>query len=159
DEATKAYELSASLVPQNGIVTVIFLLHLLHNAKDIERAKQLVEESQSRHSLGMRRWMHALIANAQGDKEPLRQVVEAWVANRPTVFVAASLIEKGYYRLGDYSAHIHWFATRVLERDELQFVPLDLRERPNYWDALTDWALSEPTEVRSRMALVNEHRA
>ena len=36
---------------------------------------------------------------------------------------------------------------------------MDLRDRPNYWERLTDWAFDDPPEARSRVSSVYEHRA
>jgi hypothetical protein len=38
--------------------------------------------------------------------------------------------------LGDYAAHMHWFAVREREKDNLAFMPMELRDRPDYWNVL-----------------------
>ena len=105
-------------------------------------------------------WARARIAHEQRDSDALRSLLEAWVAHRDTRYVMASLIEQEYYRLGDYAEHIHWFVVRDQEKNLLHWVPMTtLRDQPDYWDRLTEWVLDDPAEVRSRMALLNEHRA
>lgn len=132
--------------------------HLLDFAHDAERAEQFVETS--RYSGGRHRWAKALIACKRGDYIPLRSLVEEWVARRENRHFRAHAIEAAYYRLGDYGEHMRWFAVREAEKDGLAWVPMyTLRDHPDYWDRLTEWAIGEPREVRSLMALVNGHRA
>ena len=156
DEATQAFESSVALA-HNVVSSSELFFHMLDFARDVGRAEGVLAQARCPDSMLVR--MRALIAHARGDGEPLQRLVESWVANRATRYVGARTIADAYYRLGDYAAYMHWFAVREREKDTLNFVPMDLRDRPDYWDVLTEWALDDPAQARARMHLVNEHRA
>jgi len=157
DEATVEYQEALALQPGNLSLVNDVLDHRLNFAQEIEHARQFLNETQ--YSGAAMPWMQARMARAEGDSEPLRSLVERWVAGRNTRYVTAQVIEETYYDLGDYGAHIHWFDVRVRERANLYFLPFTFRSRPDYWDRLTDWALDDPSQIRSRLMLINEHRA
>lgn len=157
-EATRQYEEALDLAPNHKTLFRSFVEHLLEFAQDVERAERFLEET--RYAGSALPWARARIAHERGDSDPLRSLLEAWVAHRDTRYVMAMTIEQEYYRLGDYAEHIHWFVVRDQEKNLLHWVPMTtLRDQPVYWDRLTEWVLDDPAEARSRMALLNEHRA
>jgi TolB-like protein len=157
DEATVEFEKALTLQPRNLNLANDFVEHWLDFARDVDRAERFLDETQ--YSGGLLPWLRAYVARAQGDDALLRSLVEQVVAGRETRYVSAQGIEQTYYDLGEYAAHIQWFAVRVRERANLYFVPMRMRDHPDYWDRLSAWVLEDPAETRSRMALLNEHRA
>ena len=85
-------------------------------------------------------------------------MLETWEQLRESRYVRALAIERGYFELGDYEKHMHWFAIRERDRDSLVFVPMELRDRPDYWNRLADWVVEQPDQVRARLETVNKHR-
>ncbi len=158
DDAAFEYKEALALVPRSFGLFSDFVEHWLEFARDVERARQFLDETE--YSGGALFWARARIAHAQGDDNPLRSLVERWVSERETRYVSAQIIEHEYYRLGDIGAHLRWFAMRAQEQCNLYFVPtFMLRDRPDYWERLSDWAIDDSAQVRSRMRLLNEHRA
>lgn len=156
-EATRAYEDALDVAPRHAGLFVAFVTHVLDFARDVERADRFLQETQ--YSGNALHEARARIAHVRGDSGPLRSLVQEWVSHRETRYVGALRIERAYYELGDYEEHIRWFAVREREKDGLSYMPITLRDHPDYWDRLTEWAIDDPADVRSRMALVNEHRA
>jgi len=158
DEATQAFEAAFALSPRHPNRLGALVDHLLDFAGEVDRAAQFIEDAE--RTLDKRFVLaRARIAHARGDSGPLRSLVERYVANRDARFVSSRIIEDLYYRLGDYASHIHWFAVREREKDNLSIVPLTLRDRPDYWERLSDWAYHDRAHTRPRMTLINEHRA
>jgi TolB-like protein len=158
DEATQVYEATLALAPSHRTILVNFVQHLCWFARDAERAERVLNAAQDIRR-GARSYLRALIAHERGESGPLRSIVEAIAGRWPEYYALPSTIAFAFYRLGDYGKYIFWYAMREGERDTLPLVPTNVRDEPDYWERLTDWALDDPAEARTRMALVNDHRA
>jgi adenylate cyclase len=157
DGASAKFEEALKLVPRNTFVLVEILRHYIYEARDFDQAARVIEESKG--SGQILRWGRAAIAAEQGDQRDARALVEEWVRHRDTRYVSASFIEFMFYRLGDYEQQIRWFAIKEKEKDGLSQVLDFLRDTPDYWDELREWALSEPETTRDRLQMIDEHRA
>ena len=158
DEATQVYEATLAAAPGHHTILTNFIQHLCWFARDTARAERVLDDAQQ-IGRGARWYLQSLIAHERGDSEPLRAVVEAIESHWPAYHVRPSTVALEFYRLGDFDKFIHWYALREEEMDSLPLVPTNLRDRPDHWGRLTDWALENAAEARARMALVNDHRA
>lgn len=159
DEATQHYERELARAPQHLYLFTDFIQHLLDFADDADRAEQFV--GKTLYYGAALPWARARVAHARGDNEPLRSLVAQWVTDRETHYVSAKVICQEYYRLGGYGEHIRWFEVCEQDRSGLNGVRMWLlHDQPDYWDRLAEWVLDDPaSEARSRMALLNVHRA
>jgi len=55
---------------------------------------------------------------------------DMWSKRGSNADVAANVVERTYYRHGDCAAHIHRFAAREREKDELQMCRLSCENEP-----------------------------
>ena len=157
NEASRKFDEAFGIAPRNNFVLVDILSHYIYQAKDFAQASLVMDESKG--SQQILRWGRAAMALEQGDQRDARKLIEEWVRHRDTRHVSATAIENTFYRLGDYEEHIRWFAVRERERELLSQVPGFLRDTPDYWDKLREWALSEPERTRGRFEMIDEHRA
>jgi tetratricopeptide (TPR) repeat protein len=157
DEATLKFEEALAIAPGNAMTLSQILLHYFTRDMNLDRAAAIVEDAANSNALPD--WGAPWIALLRGDLEPFQTLVDTWVSNRDTRYVRAVYIDRAYFLLGDYAEHIHWFAMRVEERDALGWTMEFLRETPDYWTKLREWALGDAVKTRERLELIDQHRA
>jgi TolB-like protein len=157
DEATRKFEEALAIAPGNAMTLSQILLHYFTRDRNVDRAAAIVADAGNTSALPD--WGAPWVALLRGDPEPFKTLVDAWVSNRDTRHVRAVYIDRACFLLGDYAEHIHWFAMRVEERDALGWTMGFLRETPDYWTKLREWALGDAAKTRERLELIDQHRA
>jgi len=157
DAANQKYEEALAIAPDNAMTLSQILLHYLTTDQNLDRAAAILAEAEN--SSAVPDWGAPWIALERGDPEPFQTLVDRWVSNRHVEHVRAAHIDRAYFLLGDYEEHIRWFAVREQERDALGWTMDFLRQTPDYWSRLRQWARSDSESTRDRLALIDQHRA
>ncbi len=155
EQAGKKFEEALRLAPGNIEAVRSAFVHYIE-IKDLDQAVRVIEDF--RGSTDFLGWARAVIALEQGDPGGMKILVEEWVHHRDSRYVRASAIAGEYYRLGDYEQYMNWFAVQEEELDALSILPLTLRQAPNYWDKLREWALTDHRRTRERWEMIDGHR-
>jgi tetratricopeptide (TPR) repeat protein len=156
EESSKHFDRAVEIAPRNVSVFLQAFTHLWRFVKDLDALDRFVAET--KYTGAALPSVRAHIALARGESEPLRSLVEDWVVSRDNRYVSASFIEEAYFELGDYESYFRWNEETEREMDNLPRMKYWLRTLPDYWERLTEWALEDADQARSRMALVNEQR-
>lgn len=135
---------------------VIFSLSMAMAEKDASRIRELTKVIPT--DAMIRGLGEPQAAAAEGNFEPLREILSFYEANRESYGTSAIVFTYGYWWIKAYEKHIRWYAIREQEHQTLYFTNFDIAIKPGYWEKLEAWSVSEPDKTDQRQRLLREHR-